>query len=568
MVLTPGTRHGTFEILGLRGEGGMGQVFRACDTRLGRDVALKVLPSASSTDDGRRQRQEIEAQALAALNHANIAQVFGIDETNGVTAIVMEFVDGEGLDRRLAQGPLSIREALGLSQQVAAALDAAHLAGVVHRDLKPANIKVREDGTVKVLDFGLARLGSGTARPNADARTTPPTMTEAGAIMGTAAYMAPESRAESVVGTGSNAAYVPSGHLVFSADGRLQAVAFDLAQRRVVGEPATIAEGLRAALQAAADFAVSDNGTLAYVTGSAAGVAGSLSWVDRGGRAMPVGSGRQATEPRLSPDGRLLAFRSDRAAWLLDLARGTESRLASGIDAQSLMWTPDGRGLTYRRVEDNGYAIETVAVGRDTPPTRVATDTTMLAFGSWLPDGRRLLAARTLPGGNKDLVLVDSAAPSLQTVVGSPAVESAPRLSPDGRCIAYVSEETGVPQVYVRGFPEGLRAAVSVDGGLAPVWSRDGRTLYFAGPESSGLQQLMSADFAPGGNEPRPGRPAAVMTRRFRLADSAGNPLYDVAPDGSRFVVVPPDSNERADNRIHVILNWPALLRESRSPRS
>src|ERR1043165_2073930 len=151
MALTPGSRTGPFEILGCLGAGGMGEVYRARDTRLHRDVALKVLPEALSEDPDRRARFEREATVLAALNHRNIAAVYGIAES--VNAIVMEFVEGETLADRIARGALDADEALEIARQIAEALDAAHESGIVHRDLKPANIKVTRDGTVKVLDF-------------------------------------------------------------------------------------------------------------------------------------------------------------------------------------------------------------------------------------------------------------------------------------------------------------------------------------------------------------------------------------------------------------------------------
>src|SRR5262249_9872391 len=146
----------------------MGQVWRAADTRLKRQVALKVLPAAFVTDPERIARFQREAEVLAALNHPNIAQIYGIEEAGGVTALVMELVEGQTLADRIANGPVPIDEALPIAKQIAEALEAAHEQGVVHRDLKPANIKVRVDGTVKVLDFGLAKLVE-TATPNSNA---------------------------------------------------------------------------------------------------------------------------------------------------------------------------------------------------------------------------------------------------------------------------------------------------------------------------------------------------------------------------------------------------------------
>ena len=135
----------------------MGEVYRATDTRLKREVAIKVLPAALASDPGRLARFQREAEVLAALNHPNIAQIFGLEQTDGLTALVMELVEGEDLSQRIAQGPIPVDDALPFAKQIAEALEAAHQLGIIHRDLKPANIKVRADGTVKVLDFGLAK---------------------------------------------------------------------------------------------------------------------------------------------------------------------------------------------------------------------------------------------------------------------------------------------------------------------------------------------------------------------------------------------------------------------------
>ena len=184
---------GHYRITEQIGEGGMGVVYRARDTKLNRDVALKVLPDLFAEDPDRLARFQREAQVLASLNHPNIAQIHGLEEANGVRALVLELVEGPTLADRIAQGAISVDEALPIAQQIARALEAAHEAGVIHRDLKPANVKVKDDGTVKVLDFGLAKALDPT--PEGDPSASP-TLTAAatkmGVIMGTAAYMSPE----------------------------------------------------------------------------------------------------------------------------------------------------------------------------------------------------------------------------------------------------------------------------------------------------------------------------------------------------------------------------------------
>ena len=193
MALSPGTRHGPYMIGALSGAGGMGEVYRAFDPRLGRDVALKVLPRAFTSDPDRLARFEREARMLAALNHPNIAAIYGIEETDGIPALVLELVEGETLYERIALRPLALAEALQIARQIADALDAAHERAIVHRDLKPSNVKITRDGIVKVLDFGLAK---GIQDPAGRTLTLDPTLggpeTRAGVVLGTAAYMSPE----------------------------------------------------------------------------------------------------------------------------------------------------------------------------------------------------------------------------------------------------------------------------------------------------------------------------------------------------------------------------------------
>ncbi len=178
----------------------MGQVYQATDTKLNRQVALKILPEAFATDPDRLARFQREAQVLASLNHPGIAAIYGIEEQEGTRALVLELVEGPTLADRISKGAIPLDEALPIAKQIAEALEAAHEAGVIHRDLKPANIKVREDGTVKVLDFGLAKALDPT--PEGDPSQSPTltaAATQMGVIMGTAAYMSPEqARGKSV----------------------------------------------------------------------------------------------------------------------------------------------------------------------------------------------------------------------------------------------------------------------------------------------------------------------------------------------------------------------------------
>jgi Tol biopolymer transport system component len=208
VALTPGSRLGVFQLVDLIGRGGMGEVYRARDTKLDRDVAIKILPDVFARDADRLARFTREAKTLASLNHPNIGAIYGLEESEGITALVMELVQGEDLSERIARGPASpkplgeggaipIDDALPIAKQIADALETAHEQGIVHRDLKPANIKVRADGTVKVLDFGLAKAMelSNAAAASASMSPTmlsPEQLSKIGTVLGTPAYMSPE----------------------------------------------------------------------------------------------------------------------------------------------------------------------------------------------------------------------------------------------------------------------------------------------------------------------------------------------------------------------------------------
>ncbi|MCH2401183.1 MAG: serine/threonine protein kinase, partial [Pirellulales bacterium] len=193
MALETGTKLGIYEVTGKLGEGGMGEVYRAHDTTLERDVALKVLSDAFVADPDRLARFEREAKVLASLNHPNIGVIHGLESSSDTTALVLELIEGPTLADRIADGPMATEEAVSIATQIAEALDAAHEQGIVHRDLKPANVKVRPDGTVKVLDFGLAKAVTSDSSGGSDAATMSITgASQAGMVVGTAAYMAPE----------------------------------------------------------------------------------------------------------------------------------------------------------------------------------------------------------------------------------------------------------------------------------------------------------------------------------------------------------------------------------------
>ena len=203
MSLQVGSRLGHYDVTALIGEGGMGQVYQATDTKLKRQVALKILPEAFSADPERLAGFQREAEVLASLNHPNIAAIHGLEESDGIRALVLELVEGPTLADRIKRGPIPLDEALPIAKQIAEALEAAHEAGVIHRDLKPANIKVKDDGTVKVLDFGLAKAFQPDASDPSLSQSPTISLTAAatqmGMVLGTAAYMAPEQASGKVV---------------------------------------------------------------------------------------------------------------------------------------------------------------------------------------------------------------------------------------------------------------------------------------------------------------------------------------------------------------------------------
>jgi serine/threonine protein kinase len=222
-----GTKLAHYEITSHLGTGGMGEVYQATDSRLGRSVAVKLLPEAFTHDAARATRFEREARVLASLNHPNIATIHGVEESSGRKFLVMELVTGETLAEKIKRGPIPLDESLGIAMQIAEALDGAHEKGVIHRDLKPANIKVTPEGKVKVLDFGLAKAFAGET---ADASlSNSPTMslaaTQQGIILGTAAYMSPEQakgkeldRRTDIFAFGAVLYEMLTGHQAFGGD--------------------------------------------------------------------------------------------------------------------------------------------------------------------------------------------------------------------------------------------------------------------------------------------------------------------------------------------------------------
>ena len=421
-ALAPGQLFGHYTVTGSLGVGGMGEVYRAHDARLRRDVALKVLPDVLALDPERVRRFEREAQALAAVNHPNIAAIFGIEESGGRRALVLELVEGSTLAERIAEGRIPLDETLGLARQLAEALEAAHARGIIHRDLKPANIKLRADGTIKVLDFGLAKMfDDDTDVPAAasDASAAPTGLLDShpGMLLGTAAYMAPEqargaeidARAD-VWAFGCVVYEMLTAAPAFRGDSRAQVLEavmtrdVDLAAlptatpealRRLLRRCLTrdrrarlrdLADGrleIEDAVTARVDAPAGGKRDLVWVALAiiAAAVVAAFFWPRRAPPAPPmlaeirselaIPPTMESTSFEISPDGGRLAFVANDAGhsrlWIRDL-RSREARVIQGTDGAAFpFWSPDGKTIGYfsnrkvMRVDVADGAIRTIA---------------------------------------------------------------------------------------------------------------------------------------------------------------------------------------------------------------
>ena len=407
MALTVGTRLGPYDVTALLGEGGMGQVWQATDTQLNRQVALKILPDAFADDPDRLARFQREAQILASLNHPNIAAIYGIEEAEGTRALVLELVEGPTLADRIAKGPIPLDEALPIAKQIAEALEAAHEAGVIHRDLKPANIKVREDGTVKVLDFGLAKALDPS--PKGDPSQSP-TLTAAdtqmGVIMGTAAYMSPEQARgkpadrrsdmwafgavlfEMLNGTrafdGVDVSEVLAGVIKSSPDWTVLSDAIPERYRQIIRR--CLDKDPRQRLHDAADLRLALEGAFETM------VCAPAASVERAARPvwhwlvppLVVGALGLAVGMALSPDGGAPAGSSAPAHFGLALP---------GVDLQNVHVSPDGRSLALvGRAEDAPGNQTNVWIRRlaDARPVAVPDVEGFTGRTAWSPDGTEL----------------------------------------------------------------------------------------------------------------------------------------------------------------------------------
>jgi Tol biopolymer transport system component len=533
MALTSGTRLGSYEIAAPIGAGGMGEVYRARDTRLNRDVALKVLPELFAADPDRLARFRREAQVLASLNHPNIAAIYGFEESGGVQALVLELVEGPTLADRIAQGPIPLDEALPIARQIAEALEAAHAHGVIHRDLKPANIKVRPDGTVKVLDFGLAKalepdvVGAGLSRPDSMSPTiTSPAATRLGVILGTAAYMSPEQargkpvdKRSDIWGFGCVLYEMLTGERAFPGEGVMETLAAVIHEEPRWGSlPAHVPTRVRATLQQClqkdprqrlhdiGDVRLMLEGALdthepaggrpsrswrRAAELSAAAVAGvvvtGLALWTAGPPVPPTMSSIRFVLPAPdgytfgntaipSPDGRHIVFQARDAAartllWLHSFQSGQSRPLPGTSTANTPWWSHDSRFIAF----NNEGKLRRIDIAGG-PPQTIADLSVGTSQGAWNHEGVIIFGQNPGPVMR---VPASGGAPTPVTALDPSRQERAhtgPRFLPDGRHFVYARmsaapEHSGIFIGSLDAAPEAQEQRMLVPSALSPGYA-------------------------------------------------------------------------------------------------
>ena len=488
MTLSPGSRLGDYEVIALLGVGGMGEVYRATDTNLKRQVALKVLPVSVAGDAERLARFQLEAQVVAALNHPHIAQIYGIEKTAESTALVMELVEGEDLAHRLARGPLPIDEAVPIARQIAGALEAAHEQGIVHRDLKPPNIMVRPEGTVKVLDFGVAKA----LEPRADVvdpaltalTISSPPVTTRGVILGTAAYMSPEQargrpvdKRADIWAFGCVLYEMLSGRKPFEGDDATDTIIAVVTKdpewaRLPAATPPHVSRLIRRCLEKDPQHRLRDIGDARLELDPAVGPDSALArWASRRWRRATLVAGIAASIAAFAGSylARVPARPSDRnvTRFVISLPDGLS---ISRENRGGLALSPDDRTVVFAAGNDSGSRL----------------------YVKWLNEPE----PKAIPG-------TDSAAE--------------PFFSPDGRWLGFFANR----QLKKVSLTDGTMVVVApANDSTGAAWAPDG-TIVFAPGYSTGLVRI-SAD----------GGSSQPVTTRNTAAGEAGHSWPDILPDG------------------------------------
>jgi Tol biopolymer transport system component len=457
-----GTRVGPYEIAALIGVGGMGEVYRATDTNLKRDVALKVLPESLVTDPNRLARLQREAEMLAALNHQNVAHIYGIERSDGRTALVMELIEGPTLAERIAQGALPPNEALNVALQIVSALEAAHERGIVHRDLKPQNIKLKADGTVKVLDFGIAKALEARAISAIQPALTSPSMTEAGVVLGTAAYMSPEQargkpvdRRTDVWAFGCVLYEMLTGKRAFEGEDMTTTLARVLERepdmrRLPSGLPPTVRSALELCLQKDPKKRVRDIGDVRLALEGELAHATSRRPLWR--RALPIAASvvigavlAGALVAILVKGPKPIVQRQSATAVTRFVITPQATAPLANLGGYDVMISPDGQRIAYfgRNPENNNVALYVREI-----------------------DG---LEARVVPGTE------------LANVASGFGGNMNPFFSADSRSIGFLSPDRGLIRVSVDGGPPIKVADAPSPAFLGAAWTADDRIVYSAG---------------------------------------------------------------------------------------
>ncbi len=411
MPVSSGSKLGPYEILAPLGAGGMGEVYRARDSKLNREVALKVLPDAFARDPERLARFEREAQLLASLNHPNIAAIHGLEEANGIRYLVLELAPGKTLAERLAAGPFEVEEALSICRQIAEALEAAHEKGIVHRDLKPANVKVTPEGKVKVLDFGLAKAFEveGGSTDLSSSPTVTGGGTRHGIILGTAAYMSPEQARGKPLDKRTD---------IWS----FGCVLYEMLTGRLAFRGETVSDTIAAILDREPDWKALPKDTPATIRL----LLGRCLEKDRNQRLHDIADARIEIEDaaRQARNGEVLAVpepaRSQR--WILGIV-GLSCVLVGAL----ITW------LATRSV-----GIDHSSVPHLTSVARLTHDPDFSESPTWSPDGT-MLAFASNRTGNFEIYVRRVEGGQEVNVTNDPGQDFQPAFSPDGNSIAFVS---------------------------------------------------------------------------------------------------------------------------------